>query len=121
MTKALLLGALLAVTATSAQAAAVKGARVNADNATLQVDVSYRGCGNKQIQIQISPEWSYTSPKVGNARIIETGRDACDTTVNKTLTFSLRDLGLDRPSLRAASLTIHGEGSSAEVTLPYQL
>ncbi|RZA05697.1 MAG: hypothetical protein EOP11_12250 [Proteobacteria bacterium] len=114
---------LAAFASLSANAAEVRGARVNANDATLQVDISYGGgCGNKSFKLEVSPEWAYTSPTQGTARIIESGFDACEAIVSKTLSFSLKAEGLARPSLRAATLTIYGEDdSSAEVTLPYEL
>jgi len=122
MTKPLLLAALFLASG-SAMAADVLGARVNATKGTLEVDVGYGGgCGNKKFDLEVSHMWGYSDPMRGNATIVESGMDACEAYLRKTLVFSLRDYGLAKPNLRAASLTIRGDNdTSAEVTLPYEL
>lgn len=122
MKKALALCALLATFSLSAQAAEVSAARVNANTGTLEVEISYAGgCGQKTFALQVGEQWSYSSPLRGTARVVESGFDSCEALLRKKLVYSLRDLGLGRPEFRAASLTIYGESTSVEVTLPYEM
>jgi uncharacterized protein YdeI (BOF family) len=110
------------LTAAPAFAAEVTGARVSANNGTLEVDVGYSGgCGNKTVKLEVSDEWAMSSPSQGTARIVEQGFDACEMFVRKTVVFSLKDSGLAYRRLRGATLTIYGETTSAQVILPYEL
>lgn len=122
MKYALLFAATL-LSSAPAFAAQVYGARVNANNATLEVDVGYGGgCGNKTMKLVVGEQWAMSSPSKGTAQIVEQGFDACEAFIRKTVVFSLKDNGLAYPSMRAAELTIYGDDkTSATVTLPYEL
>lgn len=118
--KAILLSLVFCCSALTAQAAYVKGAKVDASSQTLLVDVEYSGgCAVHKFALNIGACYETFPVQCKIQLIHDDGGDDCEAMVGETLRFPLADEGLLGSYYERAYLTILGDGGTkAEVQLP---
>lgn len=118
--KKLLIIAAISVLSIQSFAAEIKGARVNMETSSIEIDVAYGGgCKEHKFDLEIgSCMESYPVQCLADLKHDSNG-DFCEAYLQQTLSFSIAELGLTDSYYTNGSLTIFGSNnSSATIKIP---
>lgn len=107
--KTLILMASLIIGITNANAAKVVGAKLDASQRNILVDVVHGGgCGTHDYRLEVNPSCLESYPVQCTAKLVHISDDICEALLFKTAVFSLDELGLTDAYYSGASLRITG-------------
>lgn len=124
--KTLVLAAMILMTAAPSFAATVRGAKLDASEKNILIDVTYGGgCGKHEFSLKSQGGCLETNPVQCTVQLIEKTDDHCEALVGDTVVINLKEAGLTGRYFSNAYLTITGDHdwktkkpSQATVQLP---